>query len=616
MLLRTTPKLLVQFMARFRALFGERQPNKGWPRTAALVAVLTLLGSGIPSAKPQNCVYIFQDEVGLTAKGFVNRNVGPAHAIPLANLMGHWPHYEVRVRPIWSYRSRQVEDCRATFYVGTFDDTDIPYAFLEDFFRTKRQIAWIGFGARKLDQSLMQKVFHHHVSEIVSVDKGDARIAGFYDRVIYKGGDFQSELDEEDDPVKNVSTTLYQPSHKNANTHVLAWQRHSKSSHQAPYVLRADNKFLIADIPFAFHNMRRNDRYLAFADLLFDILLENPLRKRPIAIGRLEDIHGFYDLPLLKNAMAAFRKENIPINIAHIPLFADPQNKEGRGAIRIPLPATESTAMLSLLAKLAKDPRNTILWHGVTHQLSDTPNPNTGTSGHDFEFWDKVKNRPVADDSPEWILARLATGLAVLEAYGRQPRYWITPHYEASALANVVFGKVFPWVIGGVTYYASSFEGSFTLGAVSRSVASTMPSVTQEVLDRVRATSFSGVDRQSKGRISQDFPFEIYRDVYGQRVLPETLGYISVGASDQPTQPNDVDRILAEAQRNRAIRDMWGSFFFHPYLLAAKQNGGISWLHGDAAELRRLLAGLKRLGYRFISLHAFERSLGPGLTSR
>ena len=396
--------------------------------------------------------------------------------------------------------------------------------FLEDFFRTKRQIAWIGFGTRKLDQNLMQRVFRHRVGETFAVDKATAEVAGFYNRVIYKGEEFYSELDDEIGEIKNISILQYEPTDKNATSRVLAWQTHNKTSRQVPYFLRANNKFLIADIPFAFHNMRKNDRYLAFVDLLFDILREKPLRKQPIAIGRLEDIHGFYDVPLLSRALTAFLDEKIPINIAHIPLFADPQNKEGRGEIRLPRPATESAAMVALMSEIAKDPRNALLWHGVTHQLGDLPNPHTGTSGHDFEFWDKVKNSPVSSESPEWILDRLATGLAVFNAYGRPPRVWITPHYEASALANIVFSKVFPWVMGGVTYYELSFNGSFTLDAVSPSIASTMPSVTQGLLDKVRGTSFNGVDRRSKGRISQDFPFEIYRDVYGQRVLPETLG--------------------------------------------------------------------------------------------
>ena len=576
----------------------------------AAAAHLFLLGGGFASAETHTCVYIFQDEIGLGPKGFVRRSAGPQRAIPLANLLGHWPHYEVRVRPIWSYRRGQIETCHATFYIGTSDETDVPKAFLDDFFLTEQRVAWVGFGARKLNPERMRQIFHHRAESVITIDEIEIGSEGFFHRVVYKEEEFDTAFDQENAPAASISVVAYRTAGVKANDHVLAWQWHNKTAQRIPYFLRAGNKFLIADIPYDYHRPRRNDRYYAFADLLFDILGESPRRQEPIAIGRLEDIHGFYDIAMLRSAADALRDEKVPVNLALIPLFADPANKAGFGVVRDPRPATERSQFVALMMELAKDPRNAILWHGVTHQLGEKPNPHSGTSGHDFEFWDKVGNNPVPGDSPTWVLDRLASGLSVFEAFRHGPRYWVTPHYEASALDNVVFGRVFPWIVGGVTYYASSFRGSFTLKAVSPQAVLGMPAVTREVIERVRTMPFEGIDRRSKERIAQDFPFEIYRDVYGQRVLPETLGYISVASGSQTSHARYVDHILDDAKRNRVVRDMWGSFFFHPYLLVLKELGGIGQYSGDASELKRLVVELKKLGYRFLSLEEFERSLG------
>jgi uncharacterized protein YdaL len=569
-------------------------------KTCAVLATLFLLSIDVSSAAPQNCVYIFQDEIGSKPEGLVSERQGPEHAIAIANLLGHWPHYEIRVRPIWEYRVGQVEDCHATIYVGTSDQTKIPNDFVSDFFRTKRLVAWLGLGTRNLDPVLMLKEFHHRVGDVISIDKREASIAGYFNRISYKATDFYLELDKRLSLNGSLSTEQYLPIDKYADQHVIAWQISDKINRRIPYFLRADNKFLVAAVPHQDRDTRIDDWPFAFADLLFDILDEKPLRKTPIALGRLEDIHGFYDLASLRSALSAFRAEGVPINIAHIPIFVDPASADV--AFHKPRLATESPDMVSILRDVNSDSRNVIVWHGVTHQLGDKPNPNSGISGDDFEFWDQINDRPVPDDSPKWALDRLAMALDVFDAYGQSPRYWETPHYRASALDNVVFGRVFPWVVGGATYYSSSFKGSFTLGVVSILTAQTMPSVTRDVLDEIGTTSFENADRQSAGRFAQVFPFEVYRDVYGERVLPETLGYVTVGS-----EPRDVDEILGDARRYRVVRDIWGSFFFHPYLLTSKEKGGIGQFPGDNAELRRLIAGLKKLGYRFISLKEFDK---------
>lgn len=424
----------------------------------------------------------------------------------------------------------------------------------------------------------------------------------------YKGSSFVTEFSQGEGPQEPIRTVQYQPVASGASDQVIAWQVHSKSLQKIPYVLRADNKFLISDVPFEYYNMRENSRYLVVADLLFDILDEKPLRNVPLALCRLEDIHGASDLALVKMALTAFWDEGIPINIAHIPVFVDPSNSLGRGATSSPITADSVAGLRNLMIALARNPRNTIIWHGVTHQFGTQPNPFDGTTGHDFEFWDKVNERPIPGDSPEWVLDRLSTGVRVFELYRQKPRFWITPHYEEFAADNVVFGRVFPWVIGRVSYFSSSVGNSFTLRAGSRRAALDMPGVDQEVIDKVKETSFDDVDRRSKGRIVQMFPFEIYRDIYGQRVIPETIGFVS--------QVQNFAAMRVSAERNRVVRDVWASFYFHPFLLVAKRNDDFEFARPDASDLRHLISELKGMGYRFIPLEEFERSIDDGADAR
>jgi hypothetical protein len=157
-----------------------------------------------------------------------------------------------------------------------------------------------------------------------------------------------------------------------------------------------------------------------------------------------------------------------------------------------------------------------------------------------------------------------------------------------------------------VTYYTSSVKPSFTLKAVDPKSGTAMPSVTRERLAELKEASWDNLDTRSHGELTQMFPFEIYRDIYGQRIIPETLGYLSFATSDQTAFVRMPEHMLADAERNRVVRDYWASFFFHPYLFASRENGGVGRHEGDASELRKLLVGLKLLGYQFTGLPDFE----------
>jgi peptidoglycan/xylan/chitin deacetylase (PgdA/CDA1 family) len=149
---------------------------------------------------------------------------------------------------------------------------------------------------------------------------------------------------------------------------------------------------------------------------------------------------------------------------------------------------------------------------------------------------------------------------------------------------------VFSWNIGRIRYLPFVASGL---------PASSPPTLWYEATGlagrKLRRSMLGQVSATTSGQYEpQFFPFEIYRDVYGQAVLPENLGFVDYLGS--PDGVNPIDVMLANAKRNRVLRDNWASFYFHPFFMQRP---------GAAADLDRLLKGLQALGYEFVDLERF-----------
>jgi hypothetical protein len=199
----------------------------------------------------------------------------------------------------------------------------------------------------------------------------------------------------------------------------------------------------------------------------------------------------------------------------------------------------------------------------------------------------------------------LLSGFPVFEAYNYHPRYWITPHYYASALANAVFGSVFPWTVGRSVYYPTSVGQSFTLPPADPTTGANMPPVSRDRLQSSSREKLDHLDTRSEDGLMQIFPFEIYRDIYGQRIFPETLNFLSTITANPSPLDRDVPQILADARRNSVVRDYIASFFVHPFIFPKSGDSGSF----DTSRLRQTITGLKELGYRFIGLPDFEKAI-------
>jgi uncharacterized protein YdaL len=548
-----------------------------------------------PAATP--CIQVFHDQAAAVATG------STYHAISLANLLGHWPHYEVRVRLIHNYRVGDLRKCHANFYIGTNQSTIVPEDFSRDFLQSESRVAWIGHGLEQLHPGDLQRKFAHQVVGVSLPTMNTAGQVSFYSSAIYKGSVFRRRhSDEIMQAETEYSVVEMTAKGVGADSFVVAKLMDNQVSKVVPYILRSANKFIVTDNPFTL--MHANDRYMIVADILFDVLGEQPRQQKPFAFVRVEDVHGSYEVPLLSASILALRELNVPVSVSLIPLFADPLGSFAKKTVA-PLSAYQNRMLGPLVKVLSEDPRNAIMWHGVTHQHGAMKNPHSGASGEDYEFWNVPDDKPIDGESPAKWVQHFRPGFDVLQKFGLKPRYWVTPHYQASAAANEVIGKTFPWIVGRAFYYASSRKAEFTLPAVSALTGVALPAVSGERLDQLANQSWDNVDMDSKAGIEQVYPYEIYRDIYGQRVIPESLSFMRAR-----TDVLSSDQMLELAKQNVVLRDYWASFFFHPFIFTSKERGGIGRHDGDTSELKKLVNGLKQLGYQFTSLGEFEDLVG------
>ena len=564
-------------------------------------------GNGrVSGANPTKCLQIYYDHVETDPK---ISKFGRLHALHLDNLVGHFPHIQTYISPISKYHAGDIEHCDSSIYLGTYFDAYVPQSFVEDFVHTKKRVAWIGYNFWKLGDQKLKSLWGVQFKGLSTLDvtKLDPmNRPGFYRFYTYKGELFEKygEFDRDDPKKFNAAFeiplfTLTDPS---AERNVLSWARHSSHKDDAtPWALASQNKWYLGDSPFSF--MIESDRYVIFCDILFDILDEQPRRRsgKIPALFRVEDVHPKVPFWQLYRMVEVLKKHNIPFSMTTVPIFSDPfGSMEDQPSERF-VPMTRDKAFRDFL-DYAKESRGTFIMHGVTHQNGLSRNPFTGATGDDFEFWDRNKNTPIDQDNVPYILNRLEDGLQLFDLVGQRPAAWTAPHYQASPLAYSIFGQVFSWSVGRMIYAPfqlwprERLPENFTMdrsGPVGRAER-------QNYLGDMKV-SFD----QSRPPSGQFYPYEIYGDEYGQRVIPENVGNVQAFMNEQVFRTRSVDEIITDLRRNRVIRDTWGSFFIHPFCVNSAVDEGIGAFPGDVKEIERLIKTTDDLGYEFIDLTAW-----------
>ena len=289
-----------------------------------------------------------------------------------------------------------------------------------------------------------------------------------------------------------------------------------------PYIVQSDNFWYVADSPFSF--VEEGDRYLVFCDLLHEILgIPHPRERH--ALVRIEDVSIDDDPIELRRVADYLSSQDVPFQIGLIPIFKDP-------AKGIELFLSDRPQFVETL-KYMISRGGSIVLHGVTHQFRST-------SGDDFEFWDDLKDKPLSFESANWIRERIGLGIQECFKNGIYPIAWETPHYGASRVGFQVFKEFFSHV-----------------------------NERRMVLEQLGTQQY--------------FPYPL-TDMWGQKVIPENLGYVSI------EDPNP-QRLVEDAQKMLAVRDGMPSFFFHSFV--------------KLDHLKTIVAGIKRSGYQFVSLKSF-----------
>ena len=475
-----------------------------------------------------NDILILYDSVGETGW------VGYLNSLFLANLIGHFNLLITR-HPIDQYKTNELEKYHTTFYLGSHYNNPLP-SFINDTLHTNRTIVWFRYNFEQLTQASPQ-FSNQYGFTFDGIDNTG------YDSIIYKKTLLSKELLDPHVGHITINNPLLAIS--------LATARQTETGSTIPYVVHSSNLWYVADVPFTY--LSENDRYLAFADLLYDILDVKDVVDTKRAILRLEDIHPNYDNTILRKIADYLFSQNVPFAISVIPVYADPLGYYTNGVPKY-ISIVDSPNFIRTL-KYMESKGGTIILHGYSHQYSNVKNSLSGVSGHDYEFFKVTLDpatlsitsfEPLDEDSEAWIDEKITAARSLLSVSDLTTDIWETPHYLASVLDNQYFAKHFSAIIGRENYF--------------------YPINTQH-------------------NAEQFFPYIINKDHYGAKVIPENLGCV-LPANGLGFPIRTVEDLLLTAKKNLVIRDAWASMYYHPYL-------GLDYL-------QQLIPGIRALGYEFV----------------
>ena len=518
-------------------------------------------------------------------------SMGLKNAMFLQNLLGHFGSLQVTAKPVSTYVAGEMQSVRAVFYLGTVYDAlsqygngsveeEAYYAFYNDVVTTGRNVIWMNYNLNLLES--YQSTHNPNGMSFAQQFgfKFKAVTQGDFNRVTYKNTELYKGVIPFATPGVNVSLCKDEGSHRYAceletnevsivdTTKVVVdattYSTLNPSTPTTPYVVHGNHFWFVGDVPFSY--MSEEDRYLAFSDLLHD-MVEIPHTEVHKAIMRLEDVDARTELADL-NAIANYMQgKGIPFSVATIPQYEDPLGVENGGVATTEL--LSNSVIGQRLKELYDQGAIYIVQHGTTHQfynsisdpVDEIKNPYNGLSGDDFEFMRVVEVdpnqpylylHPTMNDSAQLAKDRILAGKAILDNLGVTAFCWEAPHYMAGPNHYRGIKEVYPVQYARVLYYP--FENS------------------------------NDINKKYKF-IGQFYPYMIQKDLYGYKIIPENIHNIEDAPNTgyRPLFPADTIRF---AQKLKVVRDGVASFFYHPYL--------------QAGYLQQIVEGLEAEGYQFV----------------
>ncbi|NBY18788.1 DUF2334 domain-containing protein, partial [bacterium] len=206
---------------------------------------------------------------------------------------------------------------------------------------------------------------------------------------------------------------------------------------------------------------------------------------------------------------------------------------------------------------------------------------------------------PVDRDSPSFVVNRIEDGRKLLSEAGIEPIAWVSPHYQASPLDYVLFGQLFRWNMGRMIYFPFVKKGNADLPSELNIEVGEIPARGKR-LEYLKDIKVEYPPELLPN--GQFYPYEIFGDVFGQRVIPENVGNVQAYLNEQVLRTLTINDMIRIMKRNRKMRDAWASYFIHPFLLEETGGEGLARFPGDTSEIERLIKGTREAGYEFVNL--------------
>jgi uncharacterized protein YdaL len=512
---------------------------------AAAIALSVACGSGSgsgaggaapapPSEVPPPRTLVLYDDAGDWSW------MGEVYAIQAGHLASHFGDWAAK--PISRYEPGDLGRHALAVYVGSTWDQPLPAAFLDDVLAECAPVIWLGANVWQLAARAPDFAASYGFTPGLLE-------TGAVARVRYKG---QTLARDPANAAGILAPAVRDPA---IAVELAAAVRGDGTSF--PWALRARSLTYVGEIPFAYAGA--GDRYLAFADLLFEALAPaTPERHR--ALVRIEDVTPVESPEKIRAIADLLHGLGVPFSVAVVPIYVDALGAYSPTGLPEQVLLRDAPELVEAL-RYALARGGELVMHGTTHQHGVAANPYDGVSASDFEFWTAhvdpqdrvVLAGPVPGDSADWARERVELGLREFAAAGLpRPRVFEYPHYVGSAVDSAAIAALVP------TAYHRGFYFAGTLG---------------------------GEPDLARG-FGQYFPY-VVRDVYGWEVLPENLGNYQPVAYNAGVPVVLVDDLVAYARANRVVRDGFASFFFHPFF--------------DVAILEEIVRGIQGEGYTFVS---------------
>ena len=519
------------------------------PSTSATLSTFTISATtastlaanafnGAPGANANQNTLVLYDSTGQWGW------LGEAYGVMAGNLVTHGSKYTLHAAV--NYAAGELNGYTGLIYIGSTYNEPLPTALLDDVLATTKPVLWMNDNIWQLSARATNFAGQYGFTPMY-FDFSNALA------VTYKGVALQRNS-------LAVPSGLLQTVINDATKAQVLAVATNDTGGTINWATRGANLTYIGEIPFSYTGP--NDRYLASIDLIGKVSNPNMLsRKR--ALVRIEDVGPDADPAQLRAVADYLYSKNVPFSVAVIPFYVDPNGYYNNG-IPMSIHLYQAKGVVSAL-KYMQSKGGTLLMHGYTHQYSNIPNPYSGVSGDDFEFYRAhidsnnfvVFDTPVAEDSMSWAQGRITKGIQEFTKAGFfAPTVFVPPHYAASAIDYQVFHSQF-----AALYQRSLFAAGWCPNGAC------------------------GTGTPDYTRIYGQFYPYLVRDIFGATIVPEQLGNVELVEfnNNPPRFPAD---ILYSANCNTVIQDSVQSFFFHPYL--------------DISYLKQIIEGLQAMGYTFV----------------